>query len=169
MENDEGSLADFGERRVGCGQFVVDPFDLVVVERFAEMVVELDTEAVVDLLESGEADLGERFPERDVGGIAVLESDELAARFVEFRRVIGGGGMAEFVNALEFFDRVGGECLRVYPAFVTVDEFTELGAPIAEVVVADDARARESQQTANRLADHGRAEVADVHLLCGVR
>ena len=54
-------------------------------------------------------------------------------------------------------------------ALVGPDELAELRAPVANVVVANHLGAAEGQQTADGLADDGRAQVADVHLLGGVR
>ena len=73
--------------------------------------------------------------------------------------------MAELVEAFELLDGFGQEGFFVGPALVAVDEFAELRAPVAKVVVANDLGAGEFEEPANRLADDGGAEVADMHLL----
>jgi hypothetical protein len=78
------------------------------------------------------------------------------------------GVVAHLVEALEFLERVAGECGVVELAFVGPDQLAELRAPVADVVVANDAGAAEGEQPADRLADHGRTQMADVHLLRGV-
>ena len=47
--------------------------------------------------------------------------------------------------------------------------FPELRAPVADVVVADDAMAEQAQRALERIADAGGADVADVHRLGDVR
>ncbi len=48
---------------------------------------------------------------------------------------------------------------------VAVDDHAELRAPVAEVVVADRPMAKEAERAAEGVADHGRADMADVHRL----
>ena len=50
-----------------------------------------------------------------------------------------------------------------------VEDHAELRAPVADVVVADDRVAEEPQHAAQGVADHRRADVADVHRLGHVR
>ncbi len=61
----------------------------------------------------------------------------------------------------------GGQLARVLDQ--VLDEHAELGAPVADVVAADHLLTGELQHPHDRVADHGRAQVADVHLLGDVR
>src|SRR5258705_10998752 len=45
------------------------------------------------------------------------------------------------------------------------DDAAELGAPVADMVLADDAVAEKFQYSAGGVADDGAAEMADVHFL----
>ncbi len=49
------------------------------------------------------------------------------------------------------------------------DEDAELRAPIAEVIIGDDGVAKRAEDAVDGVADDGGADVADVHLLGGVR
>ena len=46
---------------------------------------------------------------------------------------------------------------------------TRPGFTLAEVIIANDARAGEREQAGDGFADHGGAQMADVHLLGGIR
>ena len=52
---------------------------------------------------------------------------------------------------------------------VAVDDHSELRAPVANVVVADDMVSGKSQCLTDRIADHRAAKVPDVHGFCHVR
>ncbi len=65
----------------------------------------------------------------------------------------------------------GGLLVRLFVAEVAipVKDHPELGTPVANVVVADRPVAEESQRPAQRVADHCRADMADVHRFGHVR
>jgi hypothetical protein len=50
-----------------------------------------------------------------------------------------------------------------------LDQHAELGAPVAEVVLADHVGAEEAQHADQAVTDDGRAQVTDVHLFGDVR
>ena len=153
MEDDEGPLADLGEAAVG--QALVNGLDLVVVETLSERDVELDAELVVDFLEGGHRDLVDVFPDGEVFGIAGLEFHEFLAGFFEHGGIGVGGVVADFVEAFELFEWLALEGGGIELAFVGPDEFAELSAPVADVIIADDACAGECEEAADGLADHG--------------
>ena len=76
-----------------------------------------------------------------------------------------GGGVDLAVDADQFGDRIGVERGGVEQGFPAVEDHPELGAPVADVVVGDDREAEEAGDAAERVADDGRADVADVHRL----
>ena len=167
MKNDQRALALLGE--TARGDLAVDAVDLVVVEALAERDVEFDSELVVDFLKRRERDVVDVLPDAEILGVAVLEFHQFLLSLGEDGGIGGGGVVADFVEALELFKGLSRESGGVELALVGPDEFAELGAPVADVIVADDARATESEEAADRFADDSGAEVADVHLLRGVR
>ena len=172
VKDDQGALAFLGD--AACEQFGVNGGHLVVVKAFAEGLVEADAELVVDFLEGGDGDLADVTPDGGVFGVAGLEFYEFGAGGVEHGRVGVGGGVTDFVKAFEFFERSGGEggveggAIGGEGLFVSPDDFAEGGAPVADVVVADDAGSAEGCDPGHGLADDGGAQVADVHLFGGV-
>ena len=166
VEDDKRAGALDGQ--AGGGEFEVNLIHLVAIKALAEKVIVAHVETRVNRLEGVEAELVDLLPKGDGGGFAVLEMDELEARPFEGRWGFAAGGVGGFVEAFEFFERVAGEGGLVEEVAVAVKDFAELRAPIAEVVVADDDSAAKGEEAANGLADHDRADVADVHLLRGV-
>ncbi len=69
------------------------------------------------------------------------------------------------VQPAQLVDRRLRERRLVDEVLVAVDDHPELRAPVADVVVADHAVAEELQHAVEGVADHGRADVADVHRL----
>ncbi len=55
--------------------------------------------------------------------------------------------------------------IRLKEMLVAVDDHAELCAPVADVIVADDLMAEEAERAAKGIADHGRADMADMHRL----
>ncbi len=53
--------------------------------------------------------------------------------------------------------------------FVAVEDHAELGAPVADMVIARGLMPQEPQHAAQSIADHGRTNMADVHRLGHVR
>jgi hypothetical protein len=160
-ENDDGAFAFAGH---AFGNEVLDDgFELGIVKAFAEDVVEMDAEAVVDFLEFAEGEADHFLPEGEVFGIAVLEFDEFLAGF-GFDFVAGFEfGVDLFVEAAHFFERGAIEGFAVEVFFPANEELAELGAPVADVVVGDDAVAEVAEGTGDDVADAGGADVADVH------
>ena len=102
-------------------------------------------------------------------GIPRLKLHQLLLRFLELRRAVGfRRRIAHLVKALELLDGIGGERGGIDPALVGIDEFAELCAPIAEVVVPDHRGSGKGQRAAEGFADYRLAKVEDLHLLCGV-
>ena len=52
---------------------------------------------------------------------------------------------------------------------VSVQDHSELGAPVSEMVVGDRRVPQESQQAVETVSDHGRADMSDVHRFGNVR
>ena len=152
-------------RQVCLGEFAVDPLDLVVVETLAQHDIEFDPEVVVDELEGREGGIVDFFPDGEILRVARLQLDEFLLRRGEHGGIRLGRCVAEFVESFELLERFGGQSGGVEVALVGPDQLAELGAPVADVVVANDFRPVESKQAADGFANDRRAQVADVHLL----
>jgi len=163
MENDLCTLA--GRRDPGFRKLRIDAFDLVVVEALAQRFVKADPEPVVDPLECREARLVDAPPQRKVLGVAGLELHKLGPRNLHDFRVRLGRGIPYLIEALELVDGVALERGLVQVALAGPDKLAVLGAPVADVVVANHPGARESEKARDGFPDHGRTQVAHVHLL----
>ncbi len=74
-------------------------------------------------------------------------------------------GLGQPVEPGQLGDGVGGVSGVVAVVLPAPEDHAELRAPVAQVVVADDLVAERRVDPRQALADHGRAEVADVHRL----
>ena len=136
----------------------------VVVEALARHVLvgQRHVELPVEGVDVRQRDVDEVLPERDRLRVAALQRDDAAARAVGER---GVGVEARLGLAVQGSQRL--EVLQVRRARVqhVLGQHPELRAPVAQVVHADDAVTLELEHAHERVADHGRAQVADVHLL----
>jgi hypothetical protein len=71
----------------------------------------------------------------------------------------------ELVEAGQLGNGIRGVGVPIDEVLVAIDDHSELGTPVANVVITDDAVAEEAERTGQRVADDGRADVADVHRL----
>jgi len=136
-----------------------------VVETFAEGVVEPHAEPLVDDVELGARERDHPAPDGEVLRVAGLQPDQFPAGGFE-RGGAGfafGGGL--FVEALHLGDRVGLQRGGVQVAFPGRQQHPELRAPVAQVVVGQDAETEGAVEAVKGIADHSRADVADVHRL----
>ena len=143
--------------------------EAVVVVTLAEPVIEVHVERVVDFLQAAFRDLDALLPDGEVFRIAGLEFDQLVLAGFEHGGIGLGGGVHLAVDADQLGDRIGFERGGIEQGFPAVEDHAELGAPVADVVVADDLVAEEPRDAAERVADDRRADVADVHRLGHVR
>ena len=102
-------------------------------------------------------------PDGEVFGIGVLEFDEFLADGLGDGFVFAFEGVNCAVEAEEFFGGVGGEAFFIEEVFPAVDDFTELGAPVANVVICDDGVSEEACDPGEAVAEDGAADVTDVH------
>ena len=117
------------------------------------------------------AERQELVPQPAVFGVAGVQHGRLGQHGrldIRVGRIVGQ--LADVpIEPGKLLDRVSSIGLRVEKMLVAVEDHAELGAPVADVVVADNLVAEEPQHPAERVADHGRADVADVHRLGHVR
>ena len=167
MPDDQGAVALLGQAAIP--QLTVDLVDLVAVEGLAQDDVGAEAELVVDALAGGVGDGDDALPEGEALGVAGLQAGELGAGGVERVGVGLGQGAALLVEGLEVLERGGARGVEHEAlALDGEDEDAEVGAPVADMVVAREVGAAELEQAGDGLADDDRAEVADVHLLRGV-
>ena len=165
--HDERALALL--REAGLDEALDHAGHHVVVVRLAAVGVELHAELRVHALELADGYVDEAPPEREVLRVALLELHELGAarvlpRAVLLLRLRGG----EDIALLQAGD---GEVLALgarQALAVALDEDAELRTPVAEVVVRDDVVSKGAEDPVDGVADDGRADVPDVHLLGGV-
>ena len=123
-----------------------------------------DAETVVDRLAVADRDLDELVPQRQAARVARLQLHDVFARAVGEAGLVVEARLRLAVEALEVGQRGLGRGLRLAVLEVR-DQHAELGAPVADVVLADHAVTEVGQQPCQRVADDGRAQVPDVHLL----
>ena len=114
------------------------------------------------MVDVGERDVHEVLPERDRRRVAGLQRDDAAAGRVRERGVLVEARLRLAVERPERLEVV--EVLGVRVQHV-LGQHPELRAPIAQVVHPDHVVAGELERAHDRVADHGRAQVPDVHLL----
>ena len=166
--DDERTLRLLGEPRLQ--QPVDDAGHQRIVVRFTAVGVELYAELRVHAVEFGYGDVDETLPERKVLRIALLQLHELrlallAPHAVLLLRLRRG----EDIALLKDGDRQVRPLVVRQEVAVALDEDAELSPPVAEVVVCDDLVSKRTEDPVDGVADHGRADVPDVHLLGGVR
>ncbi len=161
--DDERAFALAGE--TAFFQVFDDVFEAWIVIALAVGVIEFDAEPVIDAFELRFGERDHIAPNLQVLLVAALELDEFLARFVEHGRILFAGGVDQFIEALHFADGVLFERGFVEVLFPADEQFAELRAPIADVVVGHDAMAEQTQDAREGIAKNGRANVTDVHRL----
>ena len=146
-------------------EFVDDALEAVVVKTLAERLVEIDTEAAVNLVELMPRQLDHFIPNGEVFGVAALQLDELAPGADEDGLVLFAGGVDEFVEALHLGEGVPAKRVPIEVFLPADEQFAELRAPVADVIVGDNAVAEQPERLGQGIAENGRADVADVHRL----
>src|SRR5664280_849274 len=105
----------------------------------------------------------------DVYKRQALELHQLLSRFLQNFFIGFARGIHELVEPFHFGNRIGLESGGVQMFFPADEQFAELRAPIADVIVGDDAVAEQAQRAREAIAEDGRTNVADVHRLGDVR
>jgi len=108
-------------------------------------------------------------PDFQVFLIAALEFDEFLPRRLQNFLVGFARGVDKLVKPLHFGNRIGLERGGVQMFFPADEQFAELCAPIADVVVGDDAVAEQAQRAREAVSEDRGANVAHVHRLGHVR
>ncbi len=157
-------------------ELLADAGEGVVVHRLARevQVGQRHAEGRVQLVEVDLGEVDELVPEpQGLGVTGLQEDDPRASPHVEVAGAAGRygllGGVELDAGSLVEGVRVGDEqtgLVRALPDVEQVlDEHAERRAPVADVVLADDVVPQVLESASDRVADDGRAQVPDVHLL----
>ena len=101
--------------------------------------------------------------------VAGLEFDQFLAHRLPYFEVACRFFIGLLVDANQFRDRIAFERSAIEQIFPAVDHHPELGAPIADVIVANDVVAEKGGDPRERVTQDGAANVADVHRLGDIR
>ncbi|MNZ37410.1 hypothetical protein D3C78_548550 [compost metagenome] len=171
-----GGLELFKEHALGALAFDQQALGLEVVDDIGQVIVvgafahdvshgQFDVEQLVGLLAVRQRDVLEASPQLQAFRVAGLQLDHQAT-----------GTVGELFGFVEALFRCAVEVFQVRQlvagdrVFLQVGhQHAELGAPVADVVLTDHGVAEEFENAGHAVADDGRAQVADVHLLGQVR
>ena len=152
-------------------QFVHDVVEPRIVKTFAERVIELHAEPPVNCVELRLRQRDHLVPDVQIFGVAgsgVSPIPGVAASSA--RGICVAFGVDDFVEPLHFADGVAFERgADSDSCFQPTSSIAELRAPVADVIVGDDAVAEQPQRARERVAEDRGANVADVHRLGDVR
>ena len=166
-ENAERPVALAGD--AALLQFGTERGEGVVVGALAEALVKRDIEKVVEFFEFAPREFHRLTPDPEVLRIARLQLHQLLAGgafdflvgFLESRDLT--------VEADEFGDRIRLQRGAVQQMLPAVNDFPELRAPIADVVVGDDGMPEEPRDAHEAIAENRAPDVTDMHRLRDIR
>src|SRR5262249_53876293 len=107
-------------------------------------------------------------PNVQVFGIAGLQPNEFGAAGFLYNRVRLAQLVGRLVDTDQFGDRVASQGVAVEQMFPAVNYHPELGAPVADVIVANHVVAQKCRDASQRIAQDGAPDMADVHRLGNV-
>ena len=141
----------------------------------------MDAEAVPFALQAEFRDSEEMLPQCAIAGASRLQIRRRLACFFQPRRIGFAGRRRRRIDLFEIFHRHR-RLLRVRTFEIRIeidrrdaamadlgDELAHLQAPVAQMHVAHDMPAIGAEQPLQRIADHRRAQMPDMHRLCDVR
>ena len=86
-------------------------------------------------------------------------------RLLDVRPAFLDEGSGQAIKAGQFANGLSSDAFRVAVVLPAPQNHAELGAPVAEMIVADDLVAEEAQRPGQSIADNSTAQVANVHRL----
>ena len=140
----------------------------VVVVAFAAREIECHIQPSVDAIKLAAADGDEALPDRAVFCIALLQLNQLGLTALKPGGILFGAVVALHVDALKRFDSQGLAFGLGQESAVALNQQAELRPPVAQMVVGDHAVTESTVETVERIADHGRADMTDMHRLSHV-
>jgi len=136
-----------------------------VVVAFSARQIERHVQPLIDAVELVAADGDEALPDRAVFRIALLQLDQLGLAALEPGGLLFRAVVALHVDAFKCFDGQGIAFGVGQEGAVALDQQAELRPPVAQMVVGDHTVAEGAVDAVKGIADHSRADVADVHRL----
>src|SRR5258708_4119239 len=102
-------------------------------------------------------------PDEQILGVAALEIHQLLPRLFHNRAVVFACSIDLLVKTLHFGDRIALEGGPIQAVLPPDEQLPELRAPIADMIVGDDAVPEEPQRSSERIPEDRRADMAHVH------
>ena len=162
-ENADRAFAHLGDSRFE--QTLDHRGQPVVVETFPPLDVVMNVQHLIGVVEFFHRKVDRLFPNREILRVAGLEFDQFLADRLSYFEVACRFFIGLLVDANQFRDRIAFERSAVEQIFPAVDHHPELGAPIADVIVANDLVTEKRRDPRERIAQHRAADVAHVHRL----
>ena len=166
-ENDNRALADLGD--AGFKQALDHTGQPIVVKAFAALDVVVDVEQFVNVLEILHRERHAFIPDVDVFLVARLQLDQLLAARLANLRIICRSLVCLLVNPHDLSQWIALQSLLIQQIFPSVNDHPKLGAPVANVIIADNFMPEELRDPCQRVAKYGAADVTDMHRFGDVR
>ena len=161
-EDDDRPFALFGD--AACREVLDDRGQHRVVEAFAQLDIEPHSHPFVNLRERRQAVRHELPPESPVFGVSRMQLRGLGSGGLLDGPVTGLNPiLRQAVEPSELGHGIGGVSSLVSGVLPAPEDHAELRSPVAQVVVADDMMAQGLEDPGQAVANHGRADVPDVH------
>jgi hypothetical protein len=161
VRNNHGALTIFGD--LEPEKFFHNARKFLMVGTFPFFEVEGYTEALIDLAEMLRGALAKEFPIAPSFWISRLQGGEFGTGLVHLSGVRFCFLVTLFIKLFKLLDGVGGRYFGATCRPVGEKEFSELGAPISEVINSDDPMPDSFKQTGKSISKKGGANMADVH------
>ena len=149
-------------------QFIHNGCHFVVIEAFTGVCVEFNAQHIVNTFKFFDTDVIEPFPQCQGFVVAILHFYKPQTCFVvQFRRFFRFI-MEFYINAHQFLNAFFFNGFFAAPFFVSNDKFTELCAPVAQMVNAYAFVAQLAVNLVQCVADNGRTQMTYMERLCDV-
>ena len=166
-ENDYRAFADLSY--TGFEQAFDHAGQPSVVKTFAALEVVMDVEQFVNVLEILHRKRDALVPDVGVFLVAGLQLHQLLATGFADLRIAVRSFVCLLVNAHDLGQRIALKRLLIQQIFPPVNDHPKLCPPVANVIVADDFVPKKRRDARQRVADHGAADMTDMHRLGHVR
>ena len=131
-------------------------------------MIEFDAKPAVDAFKLALGKADHYIPDHQVFRVSGLQLDQLGtgsiqSSLVKSRLFRITAAADQLVNSFHLRQRVRLEFLRIQNRFPPNEEHSELGAPIAEMVIGNDPIAEEPQNLCQRVPEDGGTDMTHVH------
>ena len=143
--------------------------ECIIVKTLPQTLIKGDAKHSVESLELLPGKSHRLIPDAEVLHVTLLEFHQLVADGLLDCRVGLLKGINLAVEADEFGDRGLLKGLLVEEVLPAVDDFSELGAPVTDVIIGDDLMAEMTGDARKGITKDGAADMADMHRLGDIR